>query len=364
MAFKLELDWRTMNLFQLFRIGLSNALQLSLVGAPLVLTVLCAFNIYFNGFGELLRGSLLLGSFMVGGISPLTGILLGVFSCVLFESLTLGLELPNQFLHEVVFIGVMGGNSLRKLMVDRSSFDLDKRVFLHPMVLYCCFLLGYAAILVTFFVKQLNIYYPITYKYFLRSVVQNLMVWDVQRNPYHFLSVAFGVLVNSLFIVLAGSFLRNGKLTLRLLVLTLMATVVPCYVFAVGQYLSPYGMLTKYATGISGSFQNGNHLSFYASIISILSIYSWLSLERSKGLSILTLFLSLQLMIVGGGRTAWVAAGLAAFLCFVFLRQASLLTFCRLSSSLWLSQTDLFANPKRTDGQDPSSHLVGESLYF
>jgi O-antigen ligase len=247
--------------------------------------------------------------------SPRLGIFLLCLSCAWWEIPILHLGLPNQFLIESGIIGFVGGVALRR----PNSWTPIRKLGYHPL----------SAILVFSIVAGL-VSSPISWGYWSSEapirelaraftyIVPRIFNWDSSDIFSHSWSIMLGFLIQ---LSLAAAILgirerveldgRSEPLELNTVLTAFVMGVFPVVGFALAQRLELSFAPVKFSPDFGGTFQNGNHLSFYAAFIFLFCIYLLAQRTFGRIWCRIAVFLAASASLVGiflgRGRSTWIA---------------------------------------------------------
>lgn len=245
--------------------------------------------------------------FLVGGVfalyRPYYAYIAALVITPWFEVATLQLGLPNQFIVEYFWLGVLLSSLYKK--------QFNRHIPAHPMLLPC---LAAAVFTIVKYIPQLIELASISdqglsLRKLLIAIWQGIFVWDIVNNPFHDLSVIVGYLLFFGIIVLGTIHLNKNPQRLAHMVFALLLASIP--VHAIGFLQAWTELLSKYGTlYIGATFQNENLYSYYSGIMVILAFYVVFRFNERRPhliLGILTGVLGIIGLVLGRGRSAWVA---------------------------------------------------------
>ena len=274
-----------------------------LLTVALTLFSLQVFHDPHSAFGKLLFFSV---SFVVSMMRPVIGFFLVVGTLSWWEVLTLQVGYPNQFLIEPAILGFVCGAVVRS----RPTTESCRVGALHPLFAPLCLLIFYILLtevaawseLVSFSYDGVGI------AEFLSLIGRNVGSWNVKTNPIHPLSLVLAYVYQVLFILVVVHLIRAGSLNRgKVLDGIAFGALLPCLIGLL-QFFSAELIPGAFAVGPSGTFQNSNHLSFFAGLVFVISLYrAWTTTGWIQTVHRLLLVLSLSGLVIGGSRTAYVA---------------------------------------------------------
>ena len=237
---------------------------------------------------------------------------LSLAALVWFEQPSLLLGFPNHFLSDVILFSV----SLGTLIKHSPSISLDSKLLSHPF-----FLPNIAVILICIgqIIGMLSLwnrigFTPIDWSKIPAFIGRLSWIWSIKESPMHNLSLLVGYMVQSCYIMILFYHLKNKVIELNGVATSLISGSIPVFGYALLQKFLPQYFPHTFSPDIGGPFQSGNHLSFYAGCILILSIsqLSKVGFNHNQvlGTAIITFFalpLAASSMLIGNGRTAIIA---------------------------------------------------------
>jgi hypothetical protein len=252
-----------------------------------------------------LKGGLFLLGFSSGLISIPSSILLAILLLPALEIPTLLLGIPNQFLIDWVMIGT-------GLHLFRGFSTLKIHILIPSLLLLG---LGMAILFLPEFYSIAQLAGDdLSLLALLKTFKSSFYLWDIQNNPFHSISVAFGLFSTSFFIIGVGRWVTKAlKINRQKLITCIsLSSLLPC-IWGILQ-MPKIGLLPIINTvDIGGTFQNGNHLSYFAGLIILVQLIA-LSLQPSgmrRVMHGLVLSLGIFCLFLGQGRTAILALGIS-----------------------------------------------------
>ena len=241
---------------------------------PITLNFIGIANLILDARSSILRFCLWITFFVLGLLKPNFSIIALIFCFCLFENATLYFHHHNQFIIEFGVLGFIAASFFQNLKQDDHAHKIVPKFLLQPLVLpglFSVITIGFS------FVWQLidldkivfeNLSYIDVFKaYFIR-----VFDWDVtQDNFFHPSGLLISYLLNMTFLWTVLINWKTLKLNQRLVWKVLMLGSYPVYFYALLQYFRIIPLVAT--THLGGTFQNSNHLSFYAGLMVMISIH-------------------------------------------------------------------------------------------
>lgn len=283
---------------------------------PFLLGCLAVFAIIADPQSRWLRLSFFL-PFLLGGLAaPVIFMWALIPAALWFHLATVQWHYPNQFVFEFAVIGWLLATSFRQrswswMEKSKGDFQFFSRLIAHPffLLLSFCVIVGALSFAISYGELRAFSPVPLTAKAFMRTASFSVFAWNVE-GPLHTLSVVIAYLMYLCF--LARLVEDHGKLQVsrRVFADVLLASAIPIFVLSIDLHYRPDYFRSLYTEDISGTFQNGNHLSFFAGLILLLA--GW-RLASNRNASLPARFYALSIaalaippMIFGRGRNAWI----------------------------------------------------------
>lgn len=246
---------------------------------------------------------------------PICGFLLTLLMTPWFELFTLQWGLPNQFIIEYMWLGVLIGSVLKN--------KFSHRLPVHPMLLPCI-----AACVFTLvkYIPQMGELWELSgsglsIRKLITSLGDNFLIWDIINNPFHDIAVVQGYAIFVGILWLCFCHIKSNAFSKIRLAWVIVLSSLP--VHAVGYLQKWTKLISLFGTvNIGATFQNENHYSYFSGLILLLCIYTYRHSQRvfpGKIISLMIAFLSLLGLILGKGRAAWLALVLSFVLALIFV---------------------------------------------
>ncbi len=281
---------------------------------PLTLAVMALFAIVVDPESRWLRVAFFVPFFLGGLALPQVFFWLLIPAALWFHLPILQWLYPNQFTFEFAVIAWLAALALRKpLTSTRDARRHDQNWFLkffaHPFALILLFsvVAGSVAFCVTFGELRAFSAAPYTMQGVARTFAAAIAAWNIE-GPLHQISLLLAYI--TYLCLLARLVEDRDKLGLQqeIYAPVLYLSAVPIYIMAIGQRYDRSIFRREFAEEIAGTFQNGNHLSFFAAFVILVAF--WRLAERrsisplSMVMSLAAILLSLPILFLGGGRNA------------------------------------------------------------
>lgn len=235
-----------------------------------------------------------------------------------FEIPLLRLGYPNQFLSDVVLLGLMSG-SVANIQCRKSCSKIGFNWTRHPVG----FALGFAIPLAfsQLIVSTIELHQISALGWNLRGFVSgissHLYDWAIERDYLHRFSAVNAWIVHFLVAVFFVNATQNGVISTKKLLRGFTFGIWPVTLYALGQMIGilPY----VFTTDIGGTLQNGNLLSYVGALALFAQIFL-IAREKPKpnlwlsGFMISTAFLSIFALIIGVGRISWISTLMAGMM--------------------------------------------------
>ncbi len=255
----------------------------------------------------------------IGGLTyirPRWGLFLTIASLAWFEIPVLRLGYPNMFLSDVTLLACCSALAIRGFSLgERASWGKLEYHILYLPLLFAC-----GQIAVSWLISMADLY-SMSYEGFrwqrlLSMLVRRTWYWDIRNNPLHSISIVIGYGIQLLWIQALFFSQQRLKLERGFYIAALGCGALPVLLYALGQFFALLPLI--YAVDIAGTLQNGNHLSFYAGLIALASLMVLPEIIAQKKWWLLMpgaiLFAGAIFgVIVGRGRTVWIALPLTIF---------------------------------------------------
>ena len=280
---------------------------------PICLFFIFATNLLIDSRSSKLRLVFFLFFFLISKISMRAAIL-SLCSCLCwFENPILLLGYQNQFVIEcgiiaIIFVNFLNGNeiNLSEKLQNKTSPDF----FYHPLVIPGIFAVFNCAFafsvqigeIASLSVKGLN---PVD---IARGFIVRSLDWDVSiTNFYHPICLVFAFLIHLKFLQIVFNRWRELKISYENIFASMILGSIPIFIYAISQIYRIVPI--RHTRLIGGSFQNGNHLSFYSGIIILLALYM---VSIRKSIWGVFAILALPFFLIGGSKTSWISMAVAA----------------------------------------------------
>lgn len=296
---------------------------------PLFVTSIFLVSIYIDKTSATVKIASFFPFLILSFFQPLWAFYALISSLCYWEIPTLMLGYSNQFIFEYAVLGFILSHSIQDIHKKRCINVIRDNEFAVQKLLFFPFF--YVLLFSVIFglissITSLNEIFRININeydlhLFFRSFFTYIFRWEV-RSPFHHLSIVIGycLLLSLLFrtIIFQKLYKIEGKTIIYIIVLG----SIPIFTMAYVQHFFPDELMTGFLSIFKnkdevGTFQNGNHLSFFAGLVIILGFFSFsdytTNKKRKKNIIFATCYAVLP-MLYGNGRSSW--AGL--FLVFLF----------------------------------------------
>ena len=146
---------------------------------------------------------------------------------------------------------------------------------------------------------------PINLFDIFRGYIISSLDWNVTKtNFYNPLSICTAISIHLCFISIIFNQWQHLKIKPKSIMTSFLIGSIPVFTYAVMQIKRIIPI--KYTRLIGGTFQNGNHLSFYAGLLILLSFYLLMK-EKRINRFLFFLLVSIPFFLIGGSKTAWIS---------------------------------------------------------
>lgn len=246
--------------------------------------------------------------FFITFIRVKLGALITIVTVGWWEVPTLHLGLPNQFICEALLIGFSFG-SLREMIPTRvERFKLSLHPLFFPLVFLSTFIFVQWG--VSLFELYQFSYEGISWIKLVKMIGSHIWYWDIEENPVHTLSIMQAYLIQVFFLYSICALIEREKLKIEDIIKYLLVGSWLIAAYALLQ--TPFFSLIpiRFSPDIGSTFQNGNHLSYYSGLIILVSFFGLTkAYQRTmfQWICGISCILALFTLIIGEGRTAWIA---------------------------------------------------------
>ncbi len=295
---------------------------------PLLLGAMAVLSIVLDEQSRYLRLAFFL-PFLVGGLLvPRLSFWALIPAALWFHLKTVQWGYPNQFVFEFSVMAWLTAMAIRhrpstRRITNKGSFQFFSRLIAHPffLVMAFCVISGLLSFAIAYGELKAFSLLRLTPHAFVTTAARSLFAWQV-TGPLHPLSL---VTAYSIYLCLLARLAEDhGRLhiTRWAFVDVVMLSALPVFAMAVGQYYLPSLFSRQFAVDVSGTFQNGNHLSFFAALVILFAAWRFAAAKRGdvvvRGFTLLIGLLSLFPLLVGRGRNAWIGLATASAISFVY----------------------------------------------
>ncbi len=286
-------------------------------GIPIFGLIVLGLNLYQWPQDAWFRLSILVPFFVVSYVRPTWALLAVCASAAWWEIPTLRLEIPNQFAIESGILGFISGNMLRFSLRDKDGKQVLNKAITNPFVLPMLFASVLCAVSFAVLIGPMAADLPTQFapRYVFLQFTREAFRWDV-KSYVHGPSIAFGMMIQIGAVIHMIALLNRMSQTESLrftakIVDAIIFGSIAVFAYAFAQFFEIPGFPVVFSVDIGGTFQNGNHLSFFSGFIALLTIWRLndkTSLRPTRSsIFILILLVSIAFMFVGRGRAAILA---------------------------------------------------------
>lgn len=284
--------------------------------------ILIEIPLFINFFADGRSGSLHLLSWLLAVILTLISLEFGVVFAVLtlgwWEIPLLRLGYPNQFLSDIVVLGLMAGSLGHRKC--RDVFNPGDFGWIHHPIALALFLitpLAVGQLLASLYELQSLSATGLGFRRFIVSVAARLYDWDIERDFLHRFSAVNAFIVHLVVAIFFTTCIKHGLLSQRVV---LRAFILGVHGIAAYAALQIMGIMpVVYTVDIGGTLQNGNLLSFMGALALFAEIHLTIQAGSRVGpkqimMTLLSCTACMFAMIAGVGRISWLSSALAAML--------------------------------------------------
>jgi len=283
---------------------------------PLFLFFLALSSIVLDPASRWLRVPFLIIPFLVTFVHPLIGMGLVLVTAPWFEALTIHWGYGGQFAFEIGVIGFLAATAFRDLASKpnrgEGSVHLGE-LLLNPLWLTLVFAGTLSFISFAIGVGELKAFSaePVHLAAAMRAIIKEAFYWDVFASAHRFqFVIGFAVLMGMM--ARMTSIIRQFQVRNSSIAVMFVGGSTLVFVMALFQQCWPDSFQWSFLTDVAGTFQNGNHLSFYSGLIVFMLAFLGARGTVPIFASVIGSGLFLLPLVWGIGRTAWIALAIAS----------------------------------------------------
>jgi len=247
---------------------------------PICFAMLAVAGFLLNSSQWLPRAILMILGLIVAWVSPRVGILVALATATWFHIPLLNLHYANQFIFEFYCIGTLLGIAVIRVAtlgsIDRKDTQWLRLLSAHPFAILACFTMVASFIPILFQYGQLKVFAQGDWRSskFIATLVARVFDWDVTGST-HSLAI---LMAYWLHICLLGAAVREVLLKqmdrAQVWRWIVYGSLLPFIFWLIQYYLpsAPPIFSSQFSLGFGGTFESGNHLSFYSALIVLFSL--------------------------------------------------------------------------------------------